>query len=113
MKQDSIPYEYVSVIEVPRPPKEWWEKVGKLILKKEYYTTKSTTETRYSTFDIGVNDNEIANNIILQLGSAFSSTIDNYISYLTKGYYEPIDVLERKTTSEISSVITKLEGMRM
>lgn len=113
MKQDSIPYEYVSVIEVPRPPKGWWEKAGKFILKKEYYTTKSTTETRYSTFDIGVNDNEIANNIILQLGSAFSSTIDNYISYLTKGYYEPIEVLERKTTGEISSAITKLEGMRM
>lgn len=113
MKQDSIPYEYVSVTEVPRPPKGLWEKAGKFFLKKEYYTTKSTTETRYSTFDIGVNDNEIANNIILQLGSAFSSTIDNYISYLTEGYYEPIEVLERKTTSEISSAITKLEGMRM
>ena len=113
MKQDSIPYEYVSVTEVPRPPKGLLEKVGKYIFKKEYYTTKSTTETRYSTFDIGVNDNEIANNIILQLGSAFSSTIDNYIGYLTKGYYEPIEILERKTTSEISNAITKLEGMRM
>ena len=113
MKQDSIPYEYVSVTEVPRPPKGLLEKAGKFFLKKEYYTTKSTTETRYSTFDIGVNDNEIANNIILQLGTAFSSTIDSYIGYLTKGYYEPIELLERKTTSEISSAITKLEGMRM
>lgn len=113
MKQDSIPYEYVTVREVPRPPKGLLEKAGKFLLNKQYYTTESRTETRYSTFDIGVNDNEIANNIILQLGSVFSSTIDGYIDFLTKGYYEPIEILEAKTTSEISDTIRKLEGMRI
>ena len=113
MKQDSIPYEYVSVIEVPRPPKGLIEKAGHKFFKKNYYTTESRTETRYSTFDIGVNDSEIANNIILQLNPVFSNEIDNYISSLTKGYYEPIEILEKKTTSEIENAIAKLEGMRM
>ena len=82
-------------------------------MKKEYYTSETRTETRYSTFDIGVNDNEIAQNIILQLGSIFSNTVEKYIEYLTKGYYEPIEILQRKTTNEIGAVITTLEGMRM
>ena len=113
MRQDSIPYEYVSVREVPRAPKGLIEKAVHAFFKKEYYTSETRTETRYSTFDIGVNDSEIANNIVLQLGTVFSNTIDNYIEYLTKGYYEPIDILKRKTTNEINSAIKQLKGMRM
>ena len=82
-------------------------------MNKEYYTSETRTETRYSTFDIGVNDNEIAQNIILQLGTIFSSTVESYIEYLTKGYYEPIEILQRKTTNEIEEAIKTLEGMRM
>lgn len=113
MRQDNIPYEYVSVRQVTRPAEGLWEKAGEFFLKKEYYTSYSKTETRFSTFDIGVNDNEIANNIVLQLGTVFESSINGYIEYLTKGYYEPIEILERKTTSAITSSIKQLEGMKM
>ena len=113
MRQDNIPYEYVSVHQVTRPAEGLWEKAGEFFLKKKYYTSESRTETRFSTFDIGVNDNEIANNIVLQLGTVFESSINGYIEYLTKGYYEPIEILERKTTSAITSAIQQLEGMRM
>ena len=113
MRQDRIPYEYVSVHQVRRDPSGFFEKAAHVLLKKEYYTSETRTETRYSTFDIGVNDNEIAQNIILQLGSIFSNTVEKYIEYLTKGYYEPIEILQRKTTNEIGAVITTLEGMRM
>ena len=113
MRQDRIPYEYVSVHQVRRDPSGIFEKVCHRIFKKEYHTSETRTETRYSTFDIGVNDNEIAQNIILQLGSIFSNTVEKYIEYLTKGYYEPIEILQRKTTNEIGAVITTLEGMRM
>ena len=89
------------------------EKAGKIFFKKEYYTSESRTETRYSTFDIGVNDTDIANNIVLQLDTVFSSTIDNYVTYLTEGYYEPVEILERKTTAEIANAINQLEEMRM
>lgn len=113
MRQDRIPYEYASVIKVSRPPKGLLEKAGKIFFKKEYYTSESRTETRYSTFDIGVNDTDIANNIVLQLDTVFSSTIDNYVTYLTEGYYEPVEILERKTTAEIANAINQLEEMRM
>lgn len=113
MRQDRIAYEYTSVHSVPRPPKGLLEKAGKFFFKKEYYTTESHTQTKYSTFDIGVNDSEIAQNIVIQLGTVFGSTIDGYINYLTQGYYEPVEILERKTTQEISNAINKLQGMRM
>lgn len=113
MRQDNIPYEYVSVRQVIRPADGLLEKIGEFIFKKKYHTSVSTTETRFSKFDIGVNDNEIANNIMLQLGTIFETSINGYIECLTKGYYEPIEILERKTTRAIESAIQQLEGMRM
>ncbi len=113
MKQDRIPYEYVSVHMVERRPEGLLENLGHFFLKKEYYTSESRTETRYSTFDIGVNDNEIAQNIVLQLGTVFSSSVEKYIDYLTKGYYEPVDKLRRMTTNEIEKTISNLEELRM
>lgn len=113
MRQDKIAYEYTSVHKVTRPPKGLLEKAGEFFLHKKYYTSESRTETRYSTFDIGVNDNEIAQNIVLQLNNEFASTVNEYLDYLTKGYYEPVEILERKTVQEISSAINKLQEMRM
>lgn len=113
MRQDRIPYEYTSVHQVPRDPSGLFEKAGKFFFNKQYYTTETRTETRYSTFDIGVNDNEIAQNIVLQLGTVFSDTIEKYIDYLTKGYYQPVEKLQRRTMNEIDTAISKLERMRM
>ena len=113
MRQDKIAYEYTSVHKVTRPPKGLLQKAGEFFLHKKYYTSESRTETRYSTFDIGVNDNEIAQNIVLQLNNEFASTVNEYLDYLTKGYYEPVEILERKTVQEISSAINKLQEMRM
>lgn len=112
MKQDRIAYEHTIVEQVERDPEGLLENICGFF-GKTYYTAQSRTETRYSTFDIGVNDNEIAQNIVLQLGSVFATTVDQYIEYLTKGYYEPVEKLQRKTTSEIQEAVSKLEGMRM
>lgn len=113
MRQDRIPYEYVSVVQVPRDPKGIFEKIGRKVFKKEYYSSDTRTETRYSTFDIGVNDNEIAQNIVLQLSAVFSDTVERYIDFLTKGYYEPIEQLQRITINGIENTISKLKEMRM
>ncbi|MCI5726963.1 MAG: dynamin family protein [Clostridium sp.] len=113
MRRDSIPYEHISVRQVHRDPSGIFEKIGHFLFNKEYYTSEEHTVTKYSTFDIGVNDNEIAQNIILQLETIFSGTVEKYIEYLTRGYYEPIEILQRKTTNEIEETIIKLKGMRM
>ena len=113
MKQDRIAYEYTSVHSVTRPPKGLLENLGSFLFKKQYYTAESRTKTKYSTFDIGVNDNEIAQNIVLQLETVFYTTIDGYVNYLVQGYYEPVEILERKTIQEISNAIHKLQGLRM
>ncbi|MFC4803614.1 dynamin family protein [Filifactor villosus] len=113
MRQEKIAYEHSYVKEVERDAEGFFENVGKIIFKKKYYTSKIVSETRYSTFDIGVNDNEIANNIILQLNDVFDSTVSDYIEGLTKGYYEPVEALHQKTSHEIKSALNRLEGMRM
>lgn len=113
MKQDKIPYQYVSVRQVERDPEGLFEKIGSKWFHKTYYTSEKRTETRYSTFDIGVNDNEVAQNIVLQLAAVFSDTVDHYIEYLTKEYYGPVETLQRRTTGEIRTAIASLEEMRM
>lgn len=113
MRQERIPYQYVSVHQVRRDPSGLFEKLGHRFFNKEYYTSRQTTETRYSTFDIGVNDNEIAQNIVCQLGTVFSTTIEEYLAYLTEGYYEPIEALQRETVGAIEKTIFELREMRM
>ncbi len=113
MKQDRIPYQHISVHQVERDPQGIFEKIGSKWFHKTYYTSEKRTETRYSTFDIGVNDNEVAQNIVLQLESVFSGEVDHYIDYLTKGYYGPVETLQRRTTDEIRTAIAGLEEMRM
>lgn len=113
MRQDRIAYEHTIVQKVRRDPSGLFEKIGHKFFKKEYYTSETTTETKYSTFDIGVNDNEIAQNIVLQMGTVFSSTVDNYIGYLTEGYYEPIEKMQGMTANEIEKTIFALKEMRM
>lgn len=112
MRQDKIAYKEVVVDYQVRAPKGLIEHIGDLF-GKTYYEASSHTVTRYSTFDIGVNDNEIAQSIVLQLESVFSSSVDAYIENLTKGYYEPIEILERETTAEVKRTIRKLQEMRM
>lgn len=113
MKQDRIPYEYMSVIQIPRDPSGLLEKAGSKFFHKKYYTSESISETRYSTFDIGVNDHEIAQNIVLQLSEVFSKQVENYIDFLTRGYYEPIEKLQRVTINGIENTISNLTEMRM
>lgn len=112
MRQDKIAYEHTSVHTVRRDPQGIWEKIGGFF-GKEYYTSESRTEKRYRTIEMGVNDNEIAQNIVLQLGGVFSDTIDGYMEYLTQGYYEPVEILDRKTSQEITNAIGRLQEMRM
>lgn len=113
MRQDSIPYEYTVVRSVVRSPHGIGEWIGEKFLNKQYYTSKMKTEMRKSVFDIGVNDNEIANNIMLQLNNVFSTTVDDFIGHLTEGYYEPVALLERKTIEQIDQAIYELKEERM
>lgn len=113
MRQDKIEYEHVRIRQVSRPPQGILEHLGSWLLDKEYYTSESHTEMKFSVFDIGVNDNEIAQNIMLQLNSVFASNVDGYINGLTEGYYEPVEILERETTDAIDGAVNKLQEMRM
>lgn len=111
MKQDSIAYQHQSVIKRKRDPKGF-EKVH-AFFGRDYYTSELTTEIRYSTFDVGVNDNEIAQNIVLQLSTVFPDTVEKYMDSLTKGYYEPVEQLQKIMTEEIDRTISNLTEMRM
>lgn len=112
MKQDSIAYQHQSVIKRKRDPKGF-EKVAHAVFGRDYYTSELTTEIRYSTFDVGVNDNEIAQNIVLQLSTVFPDTVEKYMDSLTKGYYEPVEQLQKIMTEEIDRTISNLTEMRM
>lgn len=113
MRQESIPYQYVYVQEELRDPHGIFEKVGHKVFKKQYYTHEKREETRFSTFDVGVNDNEIAQSIVLHLGSVFSDTVEAYMETLTKSYYEPVEKMQARTVDEINLTISRLEEMRM
>ena len=113
MRQDRITYEHISVKSVSRAPEGLLEKLGQKFLHKTYYTTELKKELRDSVFDIGVNDSEVAQNITLQLGAIFSTTLDQYIEFLTESYYKPVEELQKRIIQEIKSAIFSLEGLRM
>ena len=113
MKQYKIPYEYVRVIQTPRDPSGLFERIGEKVFHKKYFTSEQKREIKYSVFEIGANDSEIAQNIVLQLSTVFPDTVENYIDFLTRGYYEPIEQLQRITINRIERTVSNLKEMRM
>lgn len=112
-KQERIPYEYTFVTSQSRPPKGFIEWVGSNIFHKEYYTSVSRTETRYSTFDTGINDTEITQNIMFKLGDVFKNNVSQFINTLVSGYYQPIENLRRNSVAEIESAVRELDSLRL
>lgn len=112
-KQESIPYEYTVVTSDTRSPKGFFEWVGAKVFGKKYYTSDSHTETRYSTFDTGVNDTEITQNIMFKLGDVFKNTVSQFINALVGDYYQPIENLQRNSVAEIESAIRELNTLRL
>lgn len=113
MKQDKIAYEHVRIEQVQRDPRGFLEKAGAVILNKTYYTSRSRTETRYSTFDIGVNDSDIAQNIMFKLEDIFRDAITSYIENIVDGYYRPIQELQTESVREIQKAVQRLDGLKL
>jgi len=112
-RQESIPYEYTFVTSQTRPPSGFFELVGSKLFHKEYFTSVSNTETRYSTFDTGINDTEITQNIMFKLDDVFKNTVAQFINTLISGYYEPIEKLQRNSVAEIESAVRELNSLRL
>lgn len=112
MKRDTIAHKVKEVYSERRDPKGIIEHICSYF-GKEYLIFKSRTRTEYSSFDIGINDNEILQNIMLQLNSVFNDSVNTYISSLVQGYYKPVEELEKQTTRELNNTINQLLKLRM
>lgn len=112
MKQDKIAYEHVRIEQVQRDPRGVREHIG-AFFGKTYYTSRSRTETRYSTFDIGVNDSDIAQNIMFKLEDIFRDVITSYIESIVDGYYRPIQELQTESVREIQKAVQRLNGLKL
>lgn len=112
-QQDRISYEYSYVTTSSRPPQGLVEKFSAKFLRKEYTTSNMHTETRYSVFDIGINDTEITQNIMFKLNDVFRNTVSKFINEIVSGYYQPIENLQSKSVSEIENTISKLAALRL
>lgn len=112
-KQESIPYEYIYVTQETRPANGFWEKAGEYLFHKKYYTSERHTETRYSTFDIGINDTEITQNIVLKLDDVFRNTVAQFIENIISGYYQPIEKLQNQSVEEIGKAIGELSALKL
>lgn len=112
-KQESIPYEYTFVTSESRPPKGLWEKAGSKLFHKQYYTSAKHTEIRYSTFDTGINDTEITQNIMFKLGDVFRNTVSQFINSIVSGYYQPIEDLQTRSVAEIGKAVDELAALKL
>lgn len=112
-RRESIPYEYTFVTTESRPPKGFFEGCASFFFNKKYKTTSIRTETRYSTFDIGINDTEITQNIMFKLDDVFRNTVSQFIGSIVSGYYQPIEDLQTKSVAEIGKAIDELTALKL
>lgn len=113
MKKDCISYEQERVVRRNRDPKGILEKAGAFIFKKKYYDIKVIHETKYSYFDLGINDSEITRNIIHQLDDVFNSVVKDIINELIDGYFKPMEEVRKNINELIDKNIQKLGDMRI
>ena len=110
MRQESIPYEYTWVEKERRDP-EGWEHIPAFFGKK-YYKYESHTEPRYSTFETGANDADVAQQMMSAVQQLCQDEIKSFIDSVVKGVYEPTRELEQKTTALIEEAIKDLEATK-
>lgn len=113
MKKDCISYEQERVVRRDRDPKGIFEKIGSFLFKKKYYDTKVIHETKYSYFDLGINDSEITRNIIHQLDDVFNSVVKDIINELIDSYFKPMEKVRKNINELIDKNIQQLKNMRM
>ncbi|HYE82378.1 MAG TPA: dynamin family protein [Clostridia bacterium] len=109
-KQDRIPYEFTEVYKERRDPNGIIEKVSNFF-GKEYYTSKTKTTTRYSTFDIGVNDQEILLSIMNQFDSLMRPEIESKINKIILDYFGQLEKLSMEITVKMQDAKNRLNTM--
>ena len=91
---------------------EGWEHIPAFFGKK-YYKYESHTEPRYSTFETGANDADVAQQMMSAVQQLCQDEIKSFIDSVVKGVYEPARELEQKTTALIEEAIKKLEATKL
>ena len=111
MRQESIPYEYTWVEKKRRDPKGVEHFPAFFGMK--FYEYESHTEIEYSTFEIGANDADVAQQMMSAVQQLCKKEIKSFIDSVVKGVYEPARELEQKTTALIEEAIKKLEATKL
>ncbi len=111
MKTESISYKVELVERCRRQPKGIWENISSFIFKTEYHENRTRTQTKYSTFDVGINESEIWNAVISQINTYFSDNVEVQIDEIVNMYFQPVIELNRKSSELIDNAIAELNSV--
>lgn len=88
---------------------EW---IGETFFDKTYYRTVTKTSTEEVSFDIGINEVEIRQNIMAQIDTTIAEIIESMFGSIFANYYTPVKELEQHISNEIKKTITTLEELK-
>lgn len=112
MQTESISYKQEYVETKRRAPRGLFENLGSFFFKREYFENSTRTVTKYSTFDVGINESEIWSAVNSQINIYFEDNVEIQIKELINMYFTPIKELQNKSVNLIDNTIQKLLEIR-
>ena len=113
MRQDTITHKYKEIDYVERDPHGLWEKAGHYFLGKTYYTTKTRTRTEYININLGVNLQEVMQDIRNRIDSIFAEKVPSVMKEIADNFIAPVLKVRGNAGRSIQTAIRELESLKI
>ncbi len=111
MRTDKIEYTVKEARRVERDPNGLFENIASFFGKK-YYTTHTADVTKYSTIELGVNEQQIIALVKDQINMLFEEEVPTMMKKISSHFIAPIIEVQETASSSIHKTIAVLENLK-
>ena len=112
MRQDTISYEWKETYSKERDPDGIWENI-KSWFGTKYYTTGTRTHTKTQTIDLGVNLQQVLQEVRAGIDAIFAEKVPEILRRICDSFIAPVSKMRDNADKGIESAIRELEGLKI
>ena len=111
MRQDTISYEWQETYSKERDPDGIWEHV-KSWFGTKYYTTGTRTHTKTQTIDLGVNLQQVLQEVRAGIDAIFADKVPEILQRICDNFIAPVSKMRDNADKSIESAIHELLSLK-
>ena len=113
MHKDAITYSYTEVDYVERDSHGFWKKVSYYIFDTRYYTPKEKDRKRTLNVNLGVNLQEVMQEVRAGIDSIFADKVLEIMKRIADDFIAPIAQVRENVQRQIKTAVRELESLKV